>query len=65
MEPLLTLLTTSFLGKTARVWWYLGAQSRMEYLTGFMVEKTLAMDNVFVIACSLARTRGPAPAAPG
>jgi tellurite resistance protein TerC len=34
----------------AWVWWYLGAQSGMEYLTGFMVEKTLAMDNVFVIA---------------
>jgi tellurite resistance protein TerC len=34
----------------AWVWWYLGAQSGMEYLTGFAVEKTLAMDNVFVIA---------------
>ncbi|MGE3917515.1 MAG: TerC family protein [Hyphomicrobiaceae bacterium] len=32
------------------VWWYLGAQSGMEYLTGFAVEKALAMDNVFVIA---------------
>ena len=38
------------LGFGAWVWWYLGAQSGMEYLTGFMVEKTLAMDNVFVIA---------------
>jgi tellurite resistance protein TerC len=34
----------------AWVWWYLGAQSGMEYLTGFAVEKALAMDNVFVIA---------------
>jgi tellurite resistance protein TerC len=34
----------------AWVWWYFGAQSGMEYLTGFMIEKTLAMDNVFVIA---------------
>ncbi len=34
----------------AWVWWYLGAQSGMEYLTGFAIEKTLAMDNVFVIA---------------
>ena len=34
----------------AWVWWYLGPQSGMEYLTGFMIEKTLAMDNVFVIA---------------
>ncbi len=32
------------------VWWSLGAQSGMEYLTGFAVEKALAMDNVFVIA---------------
>jgi len=34
----------------AWVWWYLGAASGMQYLTGFLVEKTLAMDNVFVIA---------------
>jgi tellurite resistance protein TerC len=34
----------------AWVWWYLGADSGMEYVTGFLVEKTLAMDNVFVIA---------------
>jgi len=32
------------------VWWQLGAQSGLEYLTGFVVEKSLAMDNVFVIA---------------
>lgn len=34
----------------AFVWWQLGAQSGVEYLTGFVVEKSLAMDNVFVIA---------------
>ena len=34
----------------AWVWWYLGAQAGMEYLTGFAVEKALALDNVFVIA---------------
>ncbi len=34
----------------AWVWWYLGAQSGMEYMTGFMIEKSLSMDNVFVIA---------------
>ncbi len=34
----------------AWVWWYLGPASGMQYLTGFLVEKTLAMDNVFVIA---------------
>jgi tellurite resistance protein TerC len=32
------------------VWWYLGAEPGMAYLTGFVVEKTLALDNVFVIA---------------
>jgi tellurite resistance protein TerC len=32
------------------VWWQLGSQSGIDYLTGFIVEKTLAMDNVFVIA---------------
>ncbi|MCY1745077.1 TerC family protein [Ensifer sp. SL37] len=34
----------------AFVWWQLGAESGMNYLTGFVVEKTLALDNVFVIA---------------
>jgi tellurite resistance protein TerC len=34
----------------AWVWWYMGAQSGMEYYTGFMIEKSLSMDNVFVIA---------------
>ena len=32
------------------VWYQLGAQSAAEYLTAFVVEKTLALDNVFVIA---------------
>jgi tellurite resistance protein TerC len=32
------------------VWWQLGFESGMNYLTGFVVEKTLALDNVFVIA---------------
>lgn len=34
----------------AWVWYELGAQSGEEYLTGFIVEKTLALDNVFVIS---------------
>ena len=34
----------------AWVWFELGAQAGEEYLTGFLVEKTLAMDNVFVIS---------------
>ncbi len=32
------------------VWYQNGPQSGLEYLTGFVVEKSLAMDNVFVIA---------------
>ena len=32
------------------VWWEMGSQSGLEYLTGFAIEKSLAMDNVFVIA---------------
>jgi tellurite resistance protein TerC len=32
------------------VWWYLGSESGMDFYTGFMIEKSLSMDNVFVIA---------------
>jgi tellurite resistance protein TerC len=32
------------------VWWQSGAEEAKLYLTAFVVEKTLAMDNVFVIA---------------
>lgn len=32
------------------VWFQLGAERGIEYLTGFAIEKSLAMDNVFVIA---------------
>lgn len=32
------------------VWWYFGSASGMAYVTGFLVEKSLSMDNVFVIA---------------
>jgi tellurite resistance protein TerC len=34
----------------AWVWHSLGAASGKEYITGFLVEKTLAMDNVFLIS---------------
>ena len=34
----------------AWVWWYLGAQSGMDYYTGFMIEWSLSLDNVFAIA---------------
>ncbi|QQP89751.1 TerC family protein [Skermanella sp. TT6] len=32
------------------VWWYFGPEPGMQYFTGFFVEKSLAMDNVFVIS---------------
>jgi tellurite resistance protein TerC len=32
------------------VWWQIGVEESKLYLTAFVVEKTLAMDNVFVIA---------------
>lgn len=32
------------------VWWYMGPTAGMNYVTGFTIEKSLAMDNVFVIA---------------
>jgi len=34
----------------AFVWWHIGPTSGMEYLTGFVVEKSLALDNIFVIS---------------
>lgn len=34
----------------AWIWFSLGEQSGKEYITGFIVEKTLAMDNVFIIS---------------
>ncbi|MDO1558616.1 TerC family protein [Brevundimonas sp. 2R-24] len=32
------------------IWWEMGSERGVEYLTGFAIEKSLAMDNVFVIA---------------
>jgi TerC family integral membrane protein len=32
------------------VWWQLGAQSGIDYFTGYLIEKTLSLDNVFVIS---------------
>jgi tellurite resistance protein TerC len=48
------LLSTMYIGLGLAfggwVWWQLGAEPGLNYLTGFVVEKTLALDNVFVIA---------------
>lgn len=38
------------LGFGAWVWVQLGRESAVEYVTGFLIEKSLALDNVFVIA---------------
>ena len=38
------------MGFGAWVWWYMGETAGMNYVTGFVIEKSLAMDNVFVIA---------------
>ncbi|MCL1090984.1 TerC family protein [Shewanella profunda] len=34
----------------AWLWWYKSPAAGMEYLTGYLIEKSLSMDNVFVIA---------------
>ena len=48
------LLSTGYIGAAvvfgAWLWWMKGATSGTEYFTGFMIEKSLSMDNVFVIA---------------
>ena len=38
------------LGFGAWVWWQMGSVAGMNYMTGFVVEKSLAVDNIFVIA---------------
>jgi tellurite resistance protein TerC len=38
------------LGFGAFVWWQMTPEATAQYLTAFVVEKTLAMDNIFVIA---------------
>ena len=35
---------------SAFVWWQMGAEATAAYLTAFVIEKTLALDNIFVIA---------------
>jgi tellurite resistance protein TerC len=48
------LLSAGYIGVAlifgAWLWWQLGPQRGIEYFTGFMIEKSLSMDNVFVIA---------------
>jgi tellurite resistance protein TerC len=35
---------------TGLVWWWLGATAAQEYITGYLIEKSLSVDNVFVWA---------------
>ena len=37
-------------GFNAIVWWWLGSKAAIEFLTGYLVEWSLSMDNVFVFA---------------
>jgi tellurite resistance protein TerC len=37
-------------GFTAVVWWALGGQAATQYITGYVIEKSLSVDNVFVWA---------------
>ncbi|RHZ93008.1 TerC family protein [Cereibacter sphaeroides] len=47
MSAMYIVLGLSFAGF---IWWQMDAASTAQYLTAFVVEKTLAMDNIFVIA---------------
>ncbi|MDP5308698.1 TerC family protein [Paracoccus spongiarum] len=47
MSAMYILLGLSFAGF---IWWQMDATATAQYLTAFVVEKTLAMDNIFVIA---------------
>ncbi len=59
------LLTAGYVGVAlafgAWVWGAKGAGSGIEYLTGFLIEKSLSMDNVFAIALVFAYFGIPAP----
>jgi tellurite resistance protein TerC len=41
------------------IWWQLGEQPAMDYFTGYLVEKTLSLDNVFVISLIFAALAVP------
>ena len=47
MSAMYIVLGLSFAGF---IWWQMDATATAQYLTAFVVEKTLAMDNIFVIA---------------
>jgi tellurite resistance protein TerC len=41
------------------VWWWLGSKPAIEFLTGYLVEWSLSMDNVFVFAVVFAYFKVP------
>jgi tellurite resistance protein TerC len=41
------------------IWWWLGGQAAIEFLTGYLVEWSLSMDNVFVFAVVFGTFRVP------
>jgi len=43
----------------AWTWWAMGAEAGMDYLTAFLVEKSLSLDNVFVISLIFATLAVP------
>ena len=51
-----SLLALSFNGV---IWWWLGSQAAIEFLTGYLVEWSLSMDNVFVFAVVFGYFRVP------
>ena len=44
----------------AGVYWYLGPQKGLEFLTGYLIEKALSVDNIFVFVMVFAYFRVPA-----
>lgn len=51
-ESIILSLGYIFIGLSfsAWIWWSLGQKPALQYLTGFVIEKSLAMDNIFIIA---------------
>ncbi|MDD2858110.1 MAG: TerC/Alx family metal homeostasis membrane protein, partial [Candidatus Nanopelagicales bacterium] len=47
-------------GVGAAIWWHYGAEFGLQYFGGYLVEKSLAVDNVFVWALLLAHFAVPA-----
>jgi tellurite resistance protein TerC len=43
------------------VWLYLGPQSAEEYYTGFLLEKSLSIDNIFLISLIFSGLKIPRP----